>query len=70
MLKGDTCAETIIAAEIPVVVIIRFLVDNDWTDQRDEGGGVVVKGTVEVFLGRTFGFEGGLGKKVERHLRL
>ena len=47
-------------------MIAKFLVDDYWASQRGEGGGVVVKGTVEVFPGQHFRVEGGLAKQVEQ----
>ena len=65
-----THPESILAAEIPGVVMDRFLVDDNWASQINEGGGVVVEGTVEVLPGRNFGVEGGLAKQVEQQLSL
>ena len=70
VIEGDTRAESILVTEIPGVAITSFFVDDDWEAQRDEGGGVVVKGTIEVFPGGNFRVEGGLSKKVERQIGL
>ena len=44
--------------------------DDDWAAQMDEGGDVIVKGTVEVFPGENFRIESGLATQFEQQLGL
>ena len=44
--------------------------DDKWAAQRDEGGDVVVEGTIELFPGRNFRVEGGMVKQIERQIGL
>ena len=42
VLERDTRAESFLATEIPGVDIVSFFVDDEWAEQIDKGGGLVV----------------------------
>ena len=62
MFEGDAHVEAVRAAEVPGVACRRFGVNDDRAAKWQEGGGIIIKGAIEVLPGRHARRDKGLAK--------
>ena len=69
-MEGRADVESMAAAEVPGLTGAWFVVDDDATAGRPNGGGFVVEQAIEVVPGGHVGSEGGLEEEVESEFGL